>query len=64
MSSIDAATFARRIVAMFSIRESPRFRTPARNQVFAISGEPSAALVTPVTEMPRSPNLETRVRAL
>ncbi len=55
---------ASRILSMFAIRESANRATPPASITSAISGHPSAALVTPVTEIPRSPNRSTRARAL
>lgn len=51
-------------VAIFSIRESPSPKTPARSQALAISWDPRAALVTPVTEMPTLLSRSTSARAL
>ena len=64
MSVIDAGKRARRIVSIFSTRESPSALIPARTKTAAISGEPSVAFVTPVTEMPRTASRSTSVRAL
>ena len=64
MRVIGAEASARSIASMFSIRESPSPRTPARSIASAISGEPRVAFVTPVTEMPRMASFSTSVRAL
>jgi len=59
-----AVTPAPRSRSMFSMRESPSERTPARSMAPATSGDPSVALVMPVTEIPRGDSRSTRVRAL
>ena len=55
---------AARNVRRFSTRESPSPVTPARSHTLAISAEPSVALVTPVTEIPRAARVPTSASAL
>ena len=64
ISVISAGTLAKRIASMFSMRESPIPHTPARSNEFATSVEPSVALVTPVTEIPRWASRLTSMLAL
>ena len=52
------------MVSRFSILDSPIDPTPARMKAAAISGEPSDAFVTPVTEIPFLARRPTRDLAL